>query len=361
MEDAIDDGCLLGCSIKGYGKTGQRLIDGEKCGLIMDHAYAIQDVIYDDNVVDLETGEKLRLMRLRNPWGKVEWNGAWADGSKEMIKYKKTILKYISGLEKDEQFDPYGEGNFGIKADADDGTFFMTYEDWRDNFSTVFINVDFPEAWTGVRFKAAWTANNSMGLPKNASKKALEDYAKNPQFLIKPMKDTTLQFSMVQTGGRLPKKDPKTGECTFYKYPFQETLHYANVCVFQLGYGESHLTKFDVAKKVFCSPVKRERENGGKMNLLAGQTYIIVAATELAGAQGDLYLSLYIDQELRDTDITRVFPHGNPDKQLILPTYIKEESEKVVPVPAWKLDMVRKSIPFMMSEDDTGANYECSD
>lgn len=46
---------------------------------------------------------------------------------------------------------------------------------------------------------------------------------------------------------------------------------------------------------------------------------------------------------------------------MILPTYIKEESEKVVPVPAWKLDMVRKSIPFMMSEDDTGANYECSD
>jgi hypothetical protein len=145
MEDGVDDGCLLGCSIKGYGKTGQALIDGEKCGLILDHAYAIQDVIYDEDLKDKETGQMLKLMRLRNPWGKCEWNGAWGTGSKELTKYRKDLEKYISKLEKDEKFN---------LDDDDDGIFFMTYEDWRDNFSTVFINVDFPEAWTGVRFKA---------------------------------------------------------------------------------------------------------------------------------------------------------------------------------------------------------------
>ena len=74
------------------------------------------------------------------------------------------IEKYIQTLPPDEQFD----------IDADDGTFFMSYEDWRDNFSTLFLNNDFPEDWTGVRFKSAWTKSNSGGIPKAYQKDLLE-------------------------------------------------------------------------------------------------------------------------------------------------------------------------------------------
>jgi len=114
-------------------------------------------------------------MRLRNPWGKSEWLGAWSGESEEMQIYGKQIVDtYISTLPPDEQF----------ALDADDGTFLMHYDDWKDNFSTLFLNIDFPEDWTGVRFKSKWTASNSGGLP-NKLENCL-NYGKNPQFLIKP-------------------------------------------------------------------------------------------------------------------------------------------------------------------------------
>ncbi|OAA39022.1 calpain-like protein [Beauveria brongniartii RCEF 3172] len=47
---------------------------GDQKGIIEGHAYSIQRVV--------EIEDK-RLILLRNPWGKGEWRGAWADGSKE--------------------------------------------------------------------------------------------------------------------------------------------------------------------------------------------------------------------------------------------------------------------------------------
>jgi hypothetical protein len=101
---------------------------------------------------------------------------------------------------------------------ADDGTFLMNYNDWRDNFSTLFLNVDFPEDWTGVRFKSKWTKSNAAGLPCKYEPEHLERYAKNPQFYIKPFEDMEMMFSMSQMGGRLPVNGQ------YFKYPFSETL-----------------------------------------------------------------------------------------------------------------------------------------
>ena len=56
----------------------------------------------------------------------------------------------------------------------------MDYADWKEQMSTLFVNVDFPEIWTGVRFRSKWTKSNSGGLPCKYEKEELERFAHNP-------------------------------------------------------------------------------------------------------------------------------------------------------------------------------------
>ena len=213
----------------------------------------------------------------------------------------------------------------------------MAYNDWRDNFSTLFLNVDFPDNWTGVRFKSKWTKSNSGGLPNkyDDDEKLVGDiqhltpreiYAKNPQFFVKPAEDTEMMFSMTQMGGRLPQNGQ------YYNYPFSETLSYGAVGIFKLDEGETQLANFDKNKLVYMTPVKGEKENSGRVKLTKNQAYVIVCSLEMPGAKGDFFLSVYFNQQLRDVSIKRVFhPRDkNKGKEAVLPFFIPEESEKLV-------------------------------
>ena len=212
-----------------------------------------------------------------------------------------------------------------FNLDADDGTFFISYDDWKDNFSTLFLNLDFPDEWTGVRFKSAWTKSNSAGLPTSYDKEILDDYARNPQFMFRPAMDCEVMFSVTQTGGRLP------AEGLYYTYPFAETLNYAAAGVFKLAPGERHLKCFDKNALVYMSPIKREKEVSGRCQLKKGETYVIVPSTELAKKRGKFFLSVYFNQRLRDVEVKRVFHPAdkNSAKDEVLPYFIPEEAEKL--------------------------------
>jgi hypothetical protein len=62
----VNDEFLFGCST---GVWGINLNRGDRKGIVERHAYSIQKAVEIDG---------MRLLRLKNPWGKGEWKGAWS-------------------------------------------------------------------------------------------------------------------------------------------------------------------------------------------------------------------------------------------------------------------------------------------
>ena len=80
----------MGCSVSG-GTEHQVIIDGVKTGIMSGHAYGLNDVIELEDE-DMENPRKThRLLRVRNPWGRGEWNGKWSDDSIETEKHESKI------------------------------------------------------------------------------------------------------------------------------------------------------------------------------------------------------------------------------------------------------------------------------
>jgi len=86
----------------------------EPLGLVSEHAFSLitakEEVISSKNV---------RLLKIRNPWGFREWKGRWSDKSPEWT--------------------PEAKKKFGVQKDADDGTFWMDFND----YIKYFVSVDF--------------------------------------------------------------------------------------------------------------------------------------------------------------------------------------------------------------------------
>ena len=105
-------------------------------GLVGGHAYSVLDVIeFNDMLVGEQQSMKhflkgsppkkkkrttVRLVRIRNPWGKKEWKGEWSAQSDQWTKSLRNRLGDKS----------YAKG---------DGTFFMSYEDMLRRFHHIDI------------------------------------------------------------------------------------------------------------------------------------------------------------------------------------------------------------------------------
>lgn len=103
-------------NLKDWKKAGRCLIAGtrsdadENAGISANHCYTVSRI---------EEAMGYKLIRLRNPWGYYEWKGPWSENSAEWTEEMIELLK--------------------PKFDVDDGAFWISFEDFVENFDDIAI------------------------------------------------------------------------------------------------------------------------------------------------------------------------------------------------------------------------------
>ncbi|XP_016076715.1 PREDICTED: calpain-8 [Miniopterus natalensis] len=163
IRKALRAGSLLACSIDVSSGAETEIITSQK--LVKSHAYSVTGV----EEVDF-CGRPEKLIRLRNPWGEVEWTGAWSDDAPEW--------NYINPRQKQE-----------LDKKAKDGEFWMSFPDFLRQFSRLEICNLSPDSlsseevhkWNLVLFEGRWTRGSTAGGCANYP----ATYWTNPQFKIR--------------------------------------------------------------------------------------------------------------------------------------------------------------------------------
>ncbi|KTG01615.1 hypothetical protein cypCar_00040865 [Cyprinus carpio] len=163
MQKALMLGSLLGCSIDIINshemekKTNLKLVKG--------HAYSVTGA---EEVHSYDC--QVQLVRIRNPWGRVEWTGPWSDNSKEWNSVQP-------------------EEKAKLLHSAEDGEFWMAYSDFIQHFSRLEICNLTPDTlssealsrWNYNQFEGDW----KVGATAGGCKKNSATFCSNPQFVIK--------------------------------------------------------------------------------------------------------------------------------------------------------------------------------
>ena len=124
-------GYVMGCSLN--DKNSKVTISPE--GIVVNHAYGIL------SVREIQT---LKLIRIRNPWGKGEWRGAFSDDDDSWDNYKG--LREALGHEL-----------------KDDGIFWMEFNDWYKYYNKLYIAKIFPITWEQYSIPCAWKGKTNGG------------------------------------------------------------------------------------------------------------------------------------------------------------------------------------------------------
>uniref|UniRef100_A0A8D0GBV5 Calpain 9 n=1 Tax=Sphenodon punctatus TaxID=8508 RepID=A0A8D0GBV5_SPHPU len=253
LEKALKRGSMVGCSIDTSSAAESEA--RTPLGLIKGHAYSItgiEEVSY--------RGRKVELIRIRNPWGQVEWNGPWSDNSPEWQSISPSEQKRL------------------CQTALDDGEFWMKFGDFIAHFDKVEIcnltpdalDDKVPQKWEVTVHQGSWVRGSTAGGCRNF----LETFWTNPQIKL-----------------QLKEKDDGQDECTFIAALMQKDrrkLKKLGADMLTIGYTiyesptkDEHLTKDFFryhASKARSKTYINLREVSDRFKLPPGD-YIIVPTT----------------------------------------------------------------------------------
>uniref|UniRef100_A0A8C9R6S2 Calpain-2 catalytic subunit-like n=1 Tax=Scleropages formosus TaxID=113540 RepID=A0A8C9R6S2_SCLFO len=281
IQRALQLGSLLACAIEARSSNEREAITPLK--LVKGHAYSLtaaEEVHYQ--------GKTVELVRLRNPWGNVEWTGPWSDSSGEwnrILPEEKAKLVNV----------------------AEDGEFWMAFSDFLQSFATLEICNLTPDTltsdklsyWNHYQFSGQWKVGSTAGGCLNFP----ATFCSNPQYAIK-LEDVdddpfdgedrcTLLVGLMQKDGRKQKK-------------LGIELNYIGFTIFKVSGsgGRGGRTDVHLGQEVLLrnSPVARNgsfinaREACTRFHLPPGE-YIIIPSTFDANMQGSFLLRVFTEKQ----------------------------------------------------------------
>ncbi|XP_018522602.1 calpain-2 catalytic subunit isoform X2 [Lates calcarifer] len=275
IKKALDRGSLLGCSIDITSAADSEAVTYRK--LVKGHAYSVtgaEQVEY--------RGDTVQLIRIRNPWGQVEWNGAWSDTSSEW--------RYVSDDDRRR-----------LTNRAEDGEFWMSFSDFLRQYSRLEICNLTPDALTGDEYKK-WAESEfedtwRKGVSAGGCRNYPNSFWMNPQFVIKldevdddpddGEEGCTFIVGLMQKNKRRMRKkgeDMETIGFAIYEYSGKRQVH--------------------LKKNFFlynCSAARSEtfinlREVCNRFCLPPGE-YLIIPSTFEPNKNGDFYMRVFSEKQ----------------------------------------------------------------
>ncbi|XP_065178959.1 calpain-5-like [Sycon ciliatum] len=271
MEKEINRNSMMSCSISAADASEMEAkLDS---GLLKGHAYGITAVKIVKISEGIFSSKKFHLVRIRNPWGQTEWNGAWSDGSDEW--------KNVSEKERKK---------LGIVFE-DDGEFWMSYDDWIKHFTNFTICrivntsvLSVRKTWHDVTFYGEWAGARAGGCINNK-----ETFLKNPQYVfdLHHGEDGAVMIDLMQEDRRSTRSATPPGDGTSNS---NLSIGYQ---LFKVEENRRHRVK-TLPKAAGNVTFTNSRSVFGKFELSEGR-YVCVPSTFQPGITGNYMLRVFTE------------------------------------------------------------------
>lgn len=283
-------------------------------GLVKGHAYTINTVNtipIGESFFSRFNAENIYLVKLRNPWGNREWNGAWSDDSEE--------LKQLSEEEKAE---------LGVKIE-DDGEFWMPWDDFCTHFTIVtvcaLVNTSifsFDKTYNEGLFKGTWKGRGSGGCVNNKS-----TFFNNPQYMFDMSGKTKEEvfISLMQPDTRTGKATGK-GNLTIGFY------------VMKVEANRTHRVNY-LYDKAGNSTFINSREVFDRLELNPGR-YVIIPSTFHPKVDGNFFLRVFTD---KSNDMEELVSDKPKARRLACLPFWRHSTTQMTVIVTEVLNLVNKS------------------
>ncbi|XP_060118914.1 calpain-3 isoform X1 [Heteronotia binoei] len=264
-------------------------------GLVKGHAYSVTAV--DETTFK---GEKIRLVRLRNPWGQVEWNGSWSDNSNEwnlIDKSEKIRLQHKI---------------------AEDGEFWISLEDFMRYFTKLemcnltpdTLEADKLQTWTVSVTEGRWVRGCTAGGCRNYP----DTFWTNPQYRLRlleedddPEDNEVVCSFLVALMQKNRRKERKLGANLL-------TIGFAIYEVPKEMQGDKkHLQKdffLYNASKVKCKTYINMREVAERFRLPPNE-YVIIPSTYEPHQEGEFILRVFSEKRSHSEEVENKIEAGH--------------------------------------------------